>query len=174
MLSVAETVNGVQQIVTSALLAVKIYILGLIWGIDSLYLFNSHSKEKNDNLWSSGLEIVLKVDILLSLENYIRSAYYSAYPITLYFQLHFMKIHRIVNAKCVIEYSLIKRLSANRQRDLNLQKENIMEIQKRKGRQWKGDMMTKRICETIEKCVKNPTWNFAYKFEKYQEVLLLY
>ena len=50
LLSIAETVNGVQQIGTSALLAVKIYIFGLIWGIDSLYLFNSHSKEKNDNL----------------------------------------------------------------------------------------------------------------------------
>ena len=60
LLSIAETVNGVQQIGTSALPAVKIY-----------------------NLSSSGEEIVLKVDTLHSLKNFIRSAYYSAYPITL-------------------------------------------------------------------------------------------
>ena len=34
------------------LLIVNNYILGLIWGNDSIYLFDSHSKDENDNVSS--------------------------------------------------------------------------------------------------------------------------
>ena len=75
LLSVAEIVNSVQHIGTSALLIVNNYILGLIWGNDSIYLFNSHSKDENRNLSSFGTAVLLKFDTLYSLENSIQSVY---------------------------------------------------------------------------------------------------
>ena len=45
LLSIAEIINSAQQIGTGALLIVNNYILGLIWGNDSIYLFDSHSKD---------------------------------------------------------------------------------------------------------------------------------
>ena len=44
----------IQQIGTGALLIVNNYILGLIWGTDSIYLFDWHSKDENGKLSSSG------------------------------------------------------------------------------------------------------------------------
>ena len=43
-----------------------------------MYLFDSHSKDENDNLSSSATAVLLKFDTLYSLENYIRSVYYNA------------------------------------------------------------------------------------------------
>ena len=80
LLSIAEIVNSVQHVGTGALLIINNYILGLIWGNDSIYLFDSHSKDEHDNLSSSGTAVLLKFDTLYSLENYIRSVYYNAYP----------------------------------------------------------------------------------------------
>ena len=96
LLSIAETVNSVQHIGTGALLIVNNYISVLIWGNDSIYLFDSDSKDENGNLSSSGTAVLLKFDLLYSLENYIRSVYYNAYPRTLYFQVQFIKVHYTV------------------------------------------------------------------------------
>ena len=96
LLSFAEIVNCVQHTGTGALLIVNNYILGLISGNDSMYLFDFHSKDENDNLSSSGTALLLKFDSLYSLENYIRSVYYNAYPRTLYFQVQFIKVHYTV------------------------------------------------------------------------------
>ena len=76
---------SVQYIGAGALLIVNNYILGLIWGNDSIYLFDCHSKDENGNLSSSGTAVLLKFDVLYSPENYIRSVYYNAYLRTLYF-----------------------------------------------------------------------------------------
>ena len=70
LLSIAEIVNSVQQIGNVALLIVNNYILGLIWGNGSIYLFDS-SKDENGNVSSSGTEVLIKFDTLHSLENYI-------------------------------------------------------------------------------------------------------
>ena len=83
--SISKIVNGVQQIGASALVIVNEYILGLIWGNDSLYLFDSLSKGENGNLSSFGTAVLLKFDTLYSLENYVRSNYYYTFPLTLYF-----------------------------------------------------------------------------------------
>ena len=40
-----------------------------------LYLFDSHSKDENGNLSSSGTAVLLKFDTLYSQENYVRSVY---------------------------------------------------------------------------------------------------
>ena len=54
LMSITKYVNSVQQIGTGALLVVDDHILALIWGTDSIYLFDSHSKDENNNLSSSG------------------------------------------------------------------------------------------------------------------------
>ena len=74
MLSVAEIKKSALHIGAGALLIVNNYILGLIWVNDStIYLFDSHSKDGNDNLSSSDTAVLLKFDILQSLENCIKS-----------------------------------------------------------------------------------------------------
>ena len=60
MLSIVEIVNCVQKIGTGALLIVTNYVLGLIWGIDSIL----HSKDENGNLLSSSTAVLLKFDTL--------------------------------------------------------------------------------------------------------------
>ena len=67
LISILEIVNSVQQIEAGALLIVNNYILGLIWGNGSIYLFYSHSKDQNSNLSSSDTA-VLKFDTLFSLK----------------------------------------------------------------------------------------------------------
>ena len=120
LLSIAGIANSVQHFETGALLILNNYILGPIWVNGSIYLFDSHSQDKNGNLSSSSTAVLLKFDSLYSLENYIRSVYYNAYPRTLYFQVQFIKVHYTVNAKNVIKCSLKKeRLLAKRQRDLD-------------------------------------------------------
>ena len=116
-------VNSVQEIETGAVFVVNNYIFSLIWGTDSMYPFDSHSKDENDNLSSSGTPYLLNFTTFHSLENCIRSVYYNAYLITLYFSLQFIKLHCTVNAKSALKCLLKKAwLSAKRHRDLNLQK----------------------------------------------------
>ena len=45
----------------------------LIWVNDSIYVFDSHSKDENHNVSSSGILVLQKSDTLHSLENHIRS-----------------------------------------------------------------------------------------------------
>ena len=59
LLSTAEIVNRARKIGTGALLIVNNYISGLIWGIDSVYLFDSESKHDYDNLSNSCTSILL-------------------------------------------------------------------------------------------------------------------
>ena len=68
LLSIAEIKNSVVQL---ALLILKNYNLGLIWGnYSSIYLFDSHSKDENGNLSSSGTTVPVKFDTLHSVEKF--------------------------------------------------------------------------------------------------------
>ena len=91
------------RLVPYSLLIGNNYILGLIWGNDSIYLFNSHGKDENSNVSSSGTAALIKVDTLHSLKNYIKSIYYNVYPLILYFQMQFIKVDCTVNAKTTIK-----------------------------------------------------------------------
>ena len=84
LLSIVEIVNRVQQNGSDSLFIVNNYIIGIIEENDSKYLFNSHSNNENDNVSSFGTA-VLKFDTLYSLDNYIRSVYYNAYQLPLFF-----------------------------------------------------------------------------------------
>ena len=72
----------------------------------SLNLFDSHSKDENRNLSSSGTTVPLKFDTLYSLKNHIRSVYYKIFSLTLLFQKQFIKVHCTTNAKNLIKYEL--------------------------------------------------------------------
>ena len=66
LISISEIVNSVQQIGAGALLIVNNYILGLSWRNDSIYLFDSHSKDENGDLSSSATAVFLKFDVILA------------------------------------------------------------------------------------------------------------
>lgn len=63
----AEMVNSIQKCWTG--------VLHIVDAFDSIYLFDSHNKDGNDNLQSTGTVVILKFDKLHSLENYKQSAY---------------------------------------------------------------------------------------------------
>ena len=50
LVSISEIANGAYPNGAGALLIVTNYILGLIWENNSVYLFDSHSKDENGNL----------------------------------------------------------------------------------------------------------------------------
>lgn len=54
LLSIAEVVNSVQQIVTGPLLIFNDYTLSLMWENDSIYLFDYHINDVNGKLSSPG------------------------------------------------------------------------------------------------------------------------
>ena len=47
-----------------------------------LFVFDSRSKENNDNIPAAGTAALLKFESLSLLENYITSVYYANYPMT--------------------------------------------------------------------------------------------
>ena len=51
-------------------------MLGLPWGNQCFFLFKSHSKDEIGRMSATGAAVLLKFD----LENYIKSLYYSNYP----------------------------------------------------------------------------------------------
>ena len=61
LMSVSNIANGIQQTRAVDLLILNNYILGVIWENDSIYLFDSHSKDENGSLSSSGTEIFSKI-----------------------------------------------------------------------------------------------------------------
>ena len=71
LISISETVNNAQQIGASALLIVNNYILAFIWENDFIYLFASHNYDENGILSRCDTAVLLRFDILQSLENYI-------------------------------------------------------------------------------------------------------
>ena len=109
LISTWEIVNNVQPVEAGAQVSVINYILGLIWGNDCIYLSHSHSKDENGNLSSSGRAVFLTVDTLYLLESYLRKFCYNMFPLTLYLQVQFIKVHCTGNANKFIKYELKKK-----------------------------------------------------------------
>ena len=75
-------------------------------------------------------------DSLQSLESYIKSVYYSNYPITLCFQVHFQKLKWTKNTNKTIKNAL----KNERKKKVSSQK-NITKDQKRKYKELKRDII---------------------------------
>ena len=67
---------------------------------------------------ATGTAVWPKFDSLQSLENYIKSVYYSHYPMTLYFQVQFLKLKRFENVKSTIKNAL----KSERKKNISLKK----------------------------------------------------
>ena len=123
---------------------------------NSIYLFDLYSKNKNSNLSNFGEAVLSKFDKLYSLENSIRSVYYNAYPMTVYFKIQYLKVHCTFNARSAVKCSLIRVNYQQSGREIWIFKKNVMKIQKRKDRKRERDMMIKKnLCSSIKKCVEN-------------------
>ena len=70
------------------------------------FLFDSQRKDKIRRMSAIGTALLLRFDWLQSLENYIKSVYYSNYPMNLYFQVQFLKLKCTENAKIKIKNAL--------------------------------------------------------------------
>ena len=108
LVSITEIVSDCQQIGTGARLIINNYILGVLWENQYFFLFDSHSKDEIGRMSAAGTVVSLKFDSLRSLENYIKSVYYSNYPTTLYFQVQFLKLKCTDNANSAIKNALKK------------------------------------------------------------------
>ena len=78
LVSITEIVSDCQQIGTGALLFINNYILGLLWGNQYFFLFDSHSKDEIGRVSATGTAVLLKfavtaklfkISILLRLPN---------------------------------------------------------------------------------------------------------
>ena len=67
---ITEIMRDSQQIDTKALLIINNYILGLLWGNQCFFLFDSHSKDEIGRMSVTGTVVLLKLDSMQSLENY--------------------------------------------------------------------------------------------------------
>ena len=65
--------------------------LGVIWGKNCFFLFDSHSKNSSGNICQNGNSVLLKLETLSKLQEYVRAIYYVGLKHqTLYFQIQFM------------------------------------------------------------------------------------
>ena len=106
VVSVTEIVGNCQQIGTGALLIINNYILGFLWGNQCFFSIWPTSKHKMGRVSATGATVLIKRDSLQSLENYIKLVCYSNYPVTLYFQVQFLKLKCTENRKSTIKSAL--------------------------------------------------------------------
>ena len=71
-----------------------------------MHLFDSHSKDENGNLSSSGTAVLLKFNVLTA--KLYKISYYNTFPLNFYFQVQFIQVHCTANAKNAIKYELRK------------------------------------------------------------------
>ena len=115
---------------TVALSIINDYILGLPWRNQYFFLFDSHNKDEIGRMSATGTAVLLKFVSLQSLENYIKSVYYSNYPMTLYFQVQFLKLKCTENANSKIK----KALESERKKKVSSMKKISPRSRKKNGK----------------------------------------
>ena len=83
LISLTETVSSSYNTGNGALLFVSGYVLGIIWGRQCFYLFDSHSKDRHGNICQNGTAVLLKFASLNNPERYIKliCCLYAAYKL---------------------------------------------------------------------------------------------
>ena len=95
------------------------------------------------------------------------------YPMNIYFKIQYLKVHCTANDRNDIKWSLKRRNHQQSGREIWIfKKEDIREIQEKKDRKRKRDMMIKR---NLHNSIKN-VWksNTAYQKAKYRKTLKCY
>ena len=110
---------------TGTPLIINSYNLGLLWG--DFLLFDSRSKDEIGRMSATGTAVLLKSDSLQSLENYIKSTYYSDFLLTLCFQIQFLKLKCTKSTKSTIksERKREKKEKSERKKKVSSLKKNI-------------------------------------------------
>ena len=92
-ISMTDTLSTCSNHGKDALLVISGYVLGIIWGRNCFYLFDSHSKDGEGNISQNGTAALLKSDTFSNLEEYIKHIYYTGdNNETLYFQIQFNNV----------------------------------------------------------------------------------
>ena len=60
LVSVIEIVSDCQQLGTGALLIINDHILGILWGNQCFFLYDSHSKDEIGRISATGTAVLLK------------------------------------------------------------------------------------------------------------------
>ena len=66
------------------------FTLGIIWNNNSFYLFDSQTKDSSGNLAIDGTAVLLKFNLLLHIDEYIKKMYHEKQLISVYFQIQFI------------------------------------------------------------------------------------
>ena len=112
------------------------------------------------------------------MENDTRSVYYNAFPLTLYFQVQFIKVHCTANVKNTIKCAIKKeRLSARQEKDLLVTKRKYHDDPGKKRRYYDKDESKKRYYDkdesirlySKEKFLNNQASKITDQKAKYQE-----
>ena len=76
-----------------ALLIINGYALGIVWRKNLFFLFESHSKNSDENVWKNGTSVLLKFETLNKLQEYVKDMYHIGLKHkTLYFQIQFINM----------------------------------------------------------------------------------
>ena len=142
------------------------YVIGIIWGRQCFYLFDSHSKDGHGNISQNGTAVLLKFGSLNDLERYIKLIYNNEVQHeTLYFQVHFMSVN------CLPEHlQFIKsRLKAHRKSVTQKPKYNENpELKRFKNKMSKDLSAGSRIFRIFQKDSKKETVSSS-KFVKFSK-----
>ena len=76
-ISMADILSTFSNHGKGALLTISGYVLGITWGRNYFYLFDSHSKDGEGNISQNGTAVLLKFDTFSNLEDYINQIYYN-------------------------------------------------------------------------------------------------
>lgn len=159
-----EIVSSCQQARSGALLIFNNCDLGLPWGSQCFYMFDSHSKHENSNISSAGTTVLLKSESSSSLENYIVSAYYADYPITLYFQIQSISVTFSLYARNKIRNSI-----RNRRKNSTMKRkyhDNPKPQKKYKKRKYKENPELKKEYQRKKNQARQNVFNKVEKFHQ--------
>ena len=72
MTSTGDTVGNCSNLGNGALLMINGYALGVIWGKNRFFVFDSHSKNSSGNICQNGTSVLLKFETLSKLQEYVK------------------------------------------------------------------------------------------------------
>ena len=88
MTSIGDIVGNCSNLGNGALLISNGYALGVIWGKNCFFLFDSHSKNSMGNICQNGTSVLLKFETLSRLQEFVKDIYYVRLKHeTLYFKI---------------------------------------------------------------------------------------
>ena len=90
--TISEIISACQFRGNGAMLFVNGFTLGIIWNNNSFYLFDSHSRDSSGNPTIYGTSVLLKFNSISYIDEYIRKMYLEKQPISVYFQIQFIRV----------------------------------------------------------------------------------